>query len=189
MALEATLTPPLKQAEPSAAASDGKPENEMRVLGTDEANAFNVLEIMDAIPHRYPFLLIDKIVHLEPGKFIRAIKNVTINEPFFQGHFPGLPIMPGVLQIEAMAQTGAFLVRKMNETNSNQIAVLTGVDGFRFKRMVKPGDQLVLEGELVKLRLPIGKAACRAYVDGQLVTSGTIMFSFVDKQVLLQQGF
>lgn len=141
----------------------------------------SVVDIMDTIPHRYPFLLLDRIIEYVPGKSIRAYKNVSINEPFFQGHFPNLPIMPGVLQIEAMAQAGAFLAKDLVDASEDRIAVLSGVDGFRFRRMVKPGDQLLLEGELTKFRNPVGKARCRASVDGQLVVEGEITFSLVDR--------
>jgi 3-hydroxyacyl-[acyl-carrier-protein] dehydratase len=140
----------------------------------------SVMEIMDTIPHRYPFLLVDRITAFEPGKFVRSYKNVTINEPFFQGHFPGLPVMPGVLQVEAMAQTGAFLMRHLLGKESGKIAVLTGLDNFRFRRIVKPGDQLIMEGELLRFRAPLGKARCKAFVDGQVVAEGDILFSMVD---------
>lgn len=152
------------------------------------ACTLDVTQIMEAIPHRYPFLLIDRIVGLEPGKRIRAIKNVTFNEPFFQGHFPGLPVMPGVLQIEALAQMGAVLVSEMlknSAVDQNKIAVLAAVDGFRFKRMVKPGDQLILEGELLKFRSGIGKSTGRAFIGNELVLSGDLTFSLVDRGLLL----
>ena len=139
-----------------------------------------VTDIMEVIPHRYPFLLVDKIVEYIPGKWVRAIKNVTMNEPYFQGHFPDEPIMPGVLQIEAMAQSGAWLVRKMIGSDSSKLAVLAGIDNCRFRRMVKPGDQLVLEGELTRYRDPIGKSTCKAFVDGELVASCDIIFSLVE---------
>ena len=147
---------------------------------------YDVLNIMSSIPHRYPFLLIDRIVEHEPGKRIKALKNVTINEPFFNGHFPGLPIMPGVLQVEAMAQTGAYLVRQMldDEVAADKVAVLAGLNNFRFRRVVKPGDQLIMTGELIKFRPPIGKADCKAYVDGELAVSGEIMFSIIDKALV-----
>jgi 3-hydroxyacyl-[acyl-carrier-protein] dehydratase len=145
----------------------------------------SVTHIMGVIPHRYPFLFLDSILEYEPGKRIKALKNVTMNEPYFQGHFPGLPIMPGVLQIEAMAQAGAYLVKDLVEDSENKIAVLSGVDNFRFRRMVKPGDQLILEGELLRFRNPVGKARCRGTVNGELAVEGDILFSVVEKTLLL----
>jgi 3-hydroxyacyl-[acyl-carrier-protein] dehydratase len=137
-------------------------------------------DIMATLPHRYPFLLVDKVLEVVPGKRIKAIKNVSFNEPFFQGHFPGLPLMPGVLQIEALAQAGAFAVKEFLK-EGNKMAVLTGVDNFRFRRMVKPGDQLVLEGEITKLRGQLGKGHFKATVDGEEAASGDILFSFVPR--------
>jgi 3-hydroxyacyl-[acyl-carrier-protein] dehydratase len=145
----------------------------------------SVTHIMGVIPHRYPFLFLDSILEYEPGKRIKALKNVTMNEPYFQGHFPGLPIMPGVLQIEAMAQAGAYLVKDLVEDSDSKIAVLSGVDNFRFRRMVKPGDQLIMEGELLRFRNPVGKAHCRGTVNGELAVEGDILFSVVEKTVLL----
>ena len=144
----------------------------------------SVTDIMQVIPHRYPFLLLDRILEYVPGKSIKAFKNVSMNEPFFQGHFPDLPIMPGVLQIEAMAQAGAFLAKDLVNDGKEKIAVLSGVDGFRFRRMVKPGDQFVMEGELTKFRNPVGKATCRGTVEGKLVLEGEITFSLVNKDDL-----
>ena len=112
--------------------------------------------IQKIIPHRYPFLLIDKIVSLEPGKRAVGIKNVTMNEPFFQGHFPDYPVMPGVLIIEALAQVGAVAVLSMEE-NKGKIALFAGIDKLRMRRQVKPGDTLTLELELTRLRGSIGK--------------------------------
>lgn len=137
-------------------------------------------DILAALPHRYPFLLVDKVLELIPGQSIKALKNVSFNEPFFQGHFPNLPIMPGVLQIEALAQAGALMVSQLFKDDT-RIAVLAGVDEFRFKRMVKPGDQLLLEGTILKLRGQVGKGHFKASVDGQLVASGDILFSFVPR--------
>jgi 3-hydroxyacyl-[acyl-carrier-protein] dehydratase len=146
--------------------------------------SMDIQNIIETIPHRYPFLLVDRILELEKGVRIKALKNVTMNEPFFQGHFPGLPIMPGVLQVEALAQTGAVLVRNMLDESENKLAVLAGLNNFRFRRMVKPGDQLVMVGELIKFRPPVGKADCKAYVDGELVVSGEIIFSLIDRDSL-----
>ncbi|NLY62179.1 MAG: 3-hydroxyacyl-ACP dehydratase FabZ [Clostridiales bacterium] len=134
-----------------------------------------VNEIMKRIPHRYPFLLVDRVLELELGKRGEGIKNVTINEPFFQGHFPGTPVMPGVLIIEALAQLGAVIVLGMPE-NKGKLAFLTGVDNVRFRRQVIPGDQLRLEVEMTRMRGPIGKGKGRALVDGEVAAEGGIMF-------------
>lgn len=138
-----------------------------------------VNEIMKRIPHRYPFLLVDRVLELDPGKRGVGIKNVTVNEPFFQGHFPGTPIMPGVLIIEAMAQLGAVVVLGMPE-NQGKLALFAGIDKVRFRRQVVPGDQLRLEVEMTRLRGSIGKGKGRAFVDGELAAEGEIMFALVD---------
>lgn len=143
-------------------------------------SGLSIQHIMATIPHRYPFLLLDRVLEVRKGEYIKALKNVTMNEPYFQGHFPDLPIMPGVLQIEALAQAGAFMVKEMLDT-SDRIAVLTGVDNFRFRRMVKPGDQLILEGEMKRLRGSMGKGLFTASVDGDVVASGEILFSMVSR--------
>jgi 3-hydroxyacyl-[acyl-carrier-protein] dehydratase len=134
--------------------------------------------ILERLPHRYPFLMVDKVIELIPGQSIKALKNVSFNEPFFQGHFPELPVMPGVMQIEALAQAGALMVSQLFNDDA-KLAVLAGVDNFRFKRMVKPGDQLLLEGRLLKLRGPVGKGEFKASVEDHVVASGEILFSFI----------
>lgn len=140
----------------------------------------NNIEIQNLIPHRYPFLLVDKVLEVEEGKRAVAIKNVTINEPFFQGHFPGNPIMPGVLIVEAMAQVGLIAI-KTQEENKDKLGVFAGIDGMRFKEQVRPGDTLTIEVELTALRRGIGKADAVAYVDGDKVAAkGKIMFALVD---------
>ena len=131
--------------------------------------------IKKIIPHRYPFLLIDRIINFEQGKFIIGIKNVTINEEFFNGHFPDHPVMPGVLIIEALAQTGAVLVL-MKPENKGKIAFFAGIDNVRFKRQVVPGDQLKLEIEVIKLKSSVGKCNAKATVDGEVVCQGELMF-------------
>lgn len=135
--------------------------------------------IMQVLPHRYPFLLVDRILEIEPGKRIVGLKNVTANEPHFTGHFPERPIMPGVLIVEAMAQVGAVLMLQ-EAAHQNKLAVLAGIDGMRFRRMVVPGDQLRIEITVLKFRGGIGKVAATATVDGQLVTEGELLFSIVD---------
>ncbi|OPZ13107.1 MAG: 3-hydroxyacyl-(acyl-carrier-protein) dehydratase FabZ [candidate division BRC1 bacterium ADurb.BinA364] len=140
-----------------------------------------VQEILEALPHRYPFLLVDKILEIESGKRIVAIKNVSFNEPHFTGHFPENPIMPGVLIAEALAQAGAIAMLGMPEYKG-KIAVLTGIDGAKFRRLVKPGDQLRLEVEIDKIRRGFGKSAARATVNGELAAEMQISFAVVDRE-------
>jgi 3-hydroxyacyl-[acyl-carrier-protein] dehydratase len=132
-------------------------------------------EIQEIIPHRYPFLMVDRIIELEEGKRAVGIKNVSSNEPFFQGHFPGHPIMPGALILEALAQVGAVIILRMPEY-AGCLAVFAGLDDVKFKRQVIPGDQLRLEVELIKLRKMFGFAQGKAYVGEALVAEGTIKF-------------
>lgn len=144
--------------------------------------AEGIQEIMAKIPHRYPFILIDRVTEHVQGKSIKGYKNVTINEPFFQGHFPGDPIMPGVLQLEAMAQLGAVLMMS-TEAAQGKLMVFAGMDNVRFRRMVTPGDRLDMECALIRLRPPIGKSQCKAFVDGELVVEAELMFSMVDRNL------
>lgn len=136
----------------------------------------NTEEIKAIIPHRYPFLLVDKIIEIDEAKLAVGLKNVSINEPFFQGHFPDYPVMPGVLIVEAMAQVGAIAVLNMEE-NKGKIGFLAGLDKCRFKRQVKPGDQLRLEVEITRMKGPIGKGKGRATVDGELACEAEITFA------------
>ncbi|MEG6585077.1 3-hydroxyacyl-ACP dehydratase FabZ [Dendrosporobacter sp. 1207_IL3150] len=133
-------------------------------------------EIQKIIPHRYPFLLVDRIIELEPMKRAVGIKNVTITEPFFQGHFPGQPVMPGVLILEAMAQVGAVTALYPAE-NRGKVAFFASIDRVKFRKPVVPGDQLKMVAELVKVRGGMGKLWCEAFVDGQLVAEGELMFA------------
>lgn len=154
----------------------GKPEP--LVLHTMDIN-----QIIDILPHRYPFLLVDRVTEHIPGQRIKGYKNVTINEPFFQGHFPGDPIMPGVLQLEALAQLGALLMLQ-TEKGRDKLMVFAGMDNVRFRRMVLPGDRLDLECELIKLRFPIGKSSCKAYVNGEIAVEAELMFSAVNRSAI-----
>src|SRR5690625_5577513 len=133
-------------------------------------------KIKDIIPHRYPFLLVDKVTEMEEGKRVVGLKNVTINEPFFQGHFPEYPVMPGVLILEALAQVGAIAVLDM-EQNKGKIGFLAGVDKCRFKRQVQPGDQLRLEVEILRMKGPIGKGKGIATIDGEVACEAEITFA------------
>jgi 3-hydroxyacyl-[acyl-carrier-protein] dehydratase len=144
---------------------------------TARTSALN--QIRQALPHRYPFLLVDRILEVsEDGKRAVAIKNVTANEPFFQGHFPDNAIMPGVLIVEALAQAGgAALLGSLGR--EGKLAMLAGLDGFRFRRPVVPGDTLRLEVELTRMRGPIGKVQARALVDGEVAAEGEITFAIV----------
>jgi 3-hydroxyacyl-[acyl-carrier-protein] dehydratase len=141
----------------------------------------NSIDIQNIIPHRYPFLLVDKIVEIEYGKRAIGIKNVTVNEPFFQGHFPGNPIMPGVLIVEAMAQVGAVSILGM-EQNKGKLAVFAGIDNMRFKRQVVPGDTLRMEVEMLLFKRGIGKAKAEAYVGDELAASGELMFAIIENK-------
>jgi len=139
----------------------------------------NIEQIQEILPHRYPFLLVDKIVELEPGQRAIGIKNVTMNENYFQGHFPGKPVMPGVLQVEALAQTGAIAVLSLDEYKG-KIVYFGGIDKLRFKQKVVPGDVLRLDVELIKRRGPIGIAKAVATVDGKVAVQGEITFAVGD---------
>ncbi|MGZ9586292.1 3-hydroxyacyl-ACP dehydratase FabZ [Paenibacillus marinisediminis] len=133
-------------------------------------------QIQEIIPHRYPFLLVDRITEVEEGKRAVGIKNVTINEPFFQGHFPQYPVMPGVLIIEALAQVGAAAIL-MKEENKGRIGFLAGIDGARFRGQVFPGDTLTLEVEITRLKGVIGKGQAVAMVGDRVVAEAEIMFA------------
>ena len=131
-------------------------------------------EIQTLLPHRYPFLLVDRIKELEPNRRIIGIKNVTINEPFFSGHFPGRPVMPGVLIIEAMAQAGGVLVFKSGGPSGKPVVYMTGIDEAKFRRPVVPGDQLRFEVEVLKKRPPFWKMQGKAFVDNELVCEAVV---------------
>lgn len=140
-------------------------------------NTMNIAEIQRLLAHRYPFLLVDKVLDYEVGKTLTAVKNITINEPFFQGHFPHYPVMPGVLIMEALAQATGLLGFKTMDQSSQEdsLYLFVGIDNARFKRQVVPGDVLTLEVELIKRKRTIWKFDCKALVDGELAASATIM--------------
>ena len=134
----------------------------------------DISEILAVLPHRYPFLLIDRVLEMDE-KTIRAVKNVTFNEPHFQGHFPGAPVMPGVLVVEAMAQAGGFLLFGQVEDRDDKLIYFTGLDKCRFRKPVVPGDQLIFEVEVVAKRSNFAKIRGRALVDGEVVCEAEMM--------------
>jgi 3-hydroxyacyl-[acyl-carrier-protein] dehydratase len=143
---------------------------------------FDVNKIMEMLPHRYPFLLVDRVIEVEPGASLSAIKNVTINEPFFQGHFPGQPIMPGVLILEAMAQaTGLLSFSGMVDAHKTSMYILVGIDKARFRGQVVPGDQLQLNIKLKRNMRGIGMFECKALVNDKVVAEAEIMCSAQDR--------
>lgn len=143
----------------------------------------DISQVMELLPHRYPFLMIDRVLEMEPGKSLSAIKNVTINEPFFDGHFPGQPIMPGVLVLEAMAQaTGLLAFAEMGEEHKSKLYLLVGIDKGRFRDQVLPGDQLILNISLKRSVRGIGIYKCEALVEGRVVAEAEIMCSTQDRQ-------
>ena len=143
--------------------------------------SFDIKEILNILPHRYPFLLIDRINNLNPGEEVEALKNVTVNEPFFQGHFSGQPVMPGVLLIESMAQAGGFLVLNSIPNPESKLIYISGIDDTRFKKVVVPGDQLIIKAKLLKFRLNTCKISAKIYVNKDLVSQSTFMASVVNR--------
>jgi 3-hydroxyacyl-[acyl-carrier-protein] dehydratase len=142
---------------------------------------FDISSIMQDLPHRYPFLLVDRVIAFVKNESIVALKNVTINEPFFQGHFPGMPIMPGVLIVEAMGQAGGVLViQSLPPENQGKPIYFMGFDDVRFRKPVVPGDQLILELEMLKLRSKVVKMAGIAKVDGKIVAEAKLMAAYGD---------
>lgn len=145
---------------------------------------FDITTIMRLLPHRYPFLLVDRIVSLEPGHSIKAYKCVSINEPFFQGHFPGDPVMPGVLIIEAMAQTGGLMVLNLftQEELDTTMVLFTGIEKAKFRRQVRPGDRLDLECQILRHKFKLWRIAGKAYVDNQLTAEAELTAAVVPHQ-------
>jgi beta-hydroxyacyl-ACP dehydratase FabZ len=144
---------------------------------------YDIQKIMESLPHRYPFLLIDRVIELVPDDRVTALKNVTINEPFFPGHFPGQPVMPGVLIIEAMAQAGGLLAYESGTTdNRGKLIYFMGMDKVRFRKPVVPGDQLIFEAKILKWRSKVSKMSGTASVDNQLVAEAELMASFGERK-------
>lgn len=136
----------------------------------------DIRAISELLPHRYPFLMIDRVLELVAGEYCKAVKNVTVNEPFFPGHFPGLPTMPGVLILESLAQTGAIILLSL-ENNADQVLYLAGAERVRFKRPVVPGDVLVNEVRIIWHRRGFGRIDCKATVDGEVVAEAELAYS------------
>jgi 3-hydroxyacyl-[acyl-carrier-protein] dehydratase len=141
----------------------------------------DINNIISILPHRYPLLLVDRIEELIPGERVVGIKNVTINEEFFQGHYPGHPIMPGVLIIEAMAQVGGLLMLHSFDEPENKLPFFAGIDNARFRRPVVPGDRIIIEAELIKLKGRISKVRAISYVEGEIAAEANLMFAIEDK--------
>ena len=150
----------------------------------EEKCVYGITEIMKLLPHRYPFLLVDRITELVPGKRIVGLKNVTINEPFFQGHFPAMPVMPGVLIIESMAQVGGILIFREFPERGKKLIYFTGIENARFRRPVVPGDQLRLEIDVLNRRNNFGKMKGLATVEGKLAAEAVVTFAIVDNPAL-----
>lgn len=143
---------------------------------------FDIQEIMGLLPHRYPFLLIDRVVEFEPQKRLVAIKNVTINEPFFQGHFPGYPIMPGVLVVEAMAQAGGIIMTAAMPDRDKKLVVFSGIERAKFRRPIVPGDQVRIEVDVLAFRSRAGRIQGSAFVDGKLACEATLTCQVVPRE-------
>lgn len=142
----------------------------------------DIKEIMGMIPHRYPFLLIDRVKDIIPGESATGIKNVSFNEPFFPGHFPGHPVMPGVLIVEAMAQTSAVLVVRTQADAAGKVVYFTSIEGAKFRKPVTPGDQMFIKVTVLQNRGPVWKFSCVAEVDGAKVTEATITAMIMDEK-------
>jgi len=142
---------------------------------------FDIQEILGFLPHRYPFMLIDRVIEFEESKRLVAIKNVTFNEPFFQGHFPGYPLMPGVLIVEAMAQAGGLIMMHSLADREKKLVVFTGIEGAKFRRPVTPGDQLRIEVDVLSMRTRAGRIQGKAFVDGKLACEATLTCSVVPR--------
>lgn len=177
----ATSAPAAPETAAPKTDSAGKPTSKAEANGEQSADkkSYSLEEIQELLPHRYPFALVDRIVDYVPGERATGLKNVTFNEPHFQGHFPGKPLMPGVLIVEAMAQVGGIVLSQMPSVDG--LCVFAGIDKVKFRRPVVPGDQLLITTELITVKQGrFGKMKSRAEVDGQLACEGTLMFSVVN---------
>jgi 3-hydroxyacyl-[acyl-carrier-protein] dehydratase len=146
---------------------------------TDHEGPIDIMGILELLPHRYPFIMVDRILDFDRGKTITGLKNVTMGEPYFQGHFPGEPVMPGVLILEGMAQVGSLLAYLSTpETIADRLVYFAGLDKVRFRRVVRPGDQLVFKLKMIKLKTKIAKMTGRAYVDDELATEAELLATF-----------
>ena len=146
-----------------------------------QSQTMDIQRILSILPHRYPFLLVDRVVECVPGSHIKAYKNVSVNEPFFQGRFPGVPIMPGVLILEALAQTGGLLAAAGMGDLADKLFLFTGLDGVKFRRQVVPGDRLDLECSNMRMKLKLCKMEARAFVDGKLAAEARITAAIGDR--------
>lgn len=146
----------------------------------NQITTMDITEIMAIIPHRYPFILVDRVTECVLGKYCKGYKNLTINEEFFCGHFPGNPVMPGVLQLEAMAQMSAGALAPLPQYKG-KLFLYAGIDGVRFRKPVRPGDRFDMETEVVKIKGPIVKVHAKGSVDGQLAVEADLMFSVINK--------
>ncbi len=149
-------------------------------VGKTDGYILDIKAIMQVLPHRYPFLLVDRIVDFVPGEQVVGLKNVTINEPFFQGHFPGNPIMPGVMIVEAMAQVGGFMLLNSQNNPDNKLVLFMGMDNVRFRKPVVPGDQIRFVLKMLKYRKTVCKMSGKAYVGEDLVAEAELMAAVVD---------
>jgi beta-hydroxyacyl-ACP dehydratase FabZ len=151
------------------------------VLNTEKRFLYSIMDIMSFLPHRYPFLLVDRIVEIEGDKRIVGLKNVTINEPFFQGHFPGAPVMPGVLIIECMAQVAGVMIYRDMPDKDRKLIYFTSIENAKFRRPVLPGDQLRIEMQLLNRRTNFGKMNGQATVDGKMVAEAIVTFAITER--------
>ncbi|MEZ5333492.1 MAG: 3-hydroxyacyl-ACP dehydratase FabZ [Thermoanaerobaculia bacterium] len=148
---------------------------------TEENVVFGIEQILDILPHRYPFLLVDRVVEMQAGRRIVAVKGVTVNEPFFQGHFPGRPVMPGVLVVEGMAQAAGVLLLHDRAERHDKLLLFTGIEKARFRRPVLPGDRLRYEIEVLRLRERYSRLEGKAWVDGDLAAEAVLSSAMVDR--------
>jgi beta-hydroxyacyl-ACP dehydratase FabZ len=151
------------------------------VPDTEKGFVYGIMDIMSFLPHRYPFLLVDRILEIEGEKRIVGLKNVTINEPFFQGHFPGAPVMPGVLIIESMAQVAGVMIYRGMPDKDRKLIYFTSIENAKFRRPVLPGDQLRIEMRLLNRRTNFGKMNGQATVDGKLVAEAIVTFAITER--------